>query len=94
MHALTISMIFSWFRKPPMKTAEWKTMLYDMLELQKKVFSEFPLEFCFEVRIIKDNFVMRKLCMPVHIPFLYSMTYQYSIVWLHDGVMISIKQKW
>lgn len=50
-----------------MKTAEWKTMLYDMLELQKKVFSEFPLEFCFEVRIIKDNnFVMRKLSICGH----------------------------
>ncbi|CAL8069233.1 unnamed protein product [Orchesella dallaii] len=38
-------------RKPHMKVTEWKTMLYDMLELQKKVFSEFPLELCFEIYV-------------------------------------------
>lgn len=34
-----------------MKVAEWKTMLYDMLELQKKVFQDFSMEYCFEVTV-------------------------------------------
>lgn len=32
-----------------MKINEWKSLLYDVLDLQKKVFKAFSLERCFEV---------------------------------------------
>lgn len=33
-----------------MKVTEWKSLLYDVLDLQKKVFTTFSMERCFEVR--------------------------------------------
>ncbi|XP_021958481.1 neuroblastoma-amplified sequence [Folsomia candida] len=37
--------------KPPMKINEWKSLLYDVLDLQKKVFKAFSLERCFELYV-------------------------------------------